>query len=137
MALVARPARWSMVTVVVACVLVLCALVVGSVQDAGASSGREADPVSTSALVQSGRELAAGRSVTSRTFRVAKGAYVTRVYGAAVHERRAGGGFGRLEPGLVRRGEGYGLDAGEVAVRFPAGLDAGAVRLSRGGAESG
>ncbi|MBJ7518338.1 MAG: DNRLRE domain-containing protein [Solirubrobacteraceae bacterium] len=110
--------------------VMLCTATSAAGQAANAS--RAVDPVSTSDLVSAGREVPADRSVTSRTFRVAKGAYVTRVYGAAVHERGSGGGMARVASDLTRRGDDFVFEADDVAVRLPAGLRDDAVRVSRG-----
>lgn len=126
-------ARWCPAAVLVVSFALVCCLVLADWGVAAtAPAGRDRDPVSTSDLVQGGRELAAERSVTSRTFRVAKGAYVTRVYGSAVHERRSGGAMGRLATGLERRGEAYALEGDGVSVRLPVRLRGGAVRVARG-----
>lgn len=117
-----------------AVVLALCAfvLVADAAPAASQQPGREADPVSTSELVQAGRELPSERSASSRTFRVAKGAYVTRIYGANVHEPVPGGAPQRLPTGLERDGTGYSFDTRSVSVRLPAALRGGTVRVSQG-----
>lgn len=106
---------------------------VGTAAGASGLEARAGGPVSTSDLVLGGREIAGERSATARTFRVARGAYVTRVYGSAVNARRSGGRFERLASRLESVSDGFRLHGQRVDVRLPRRLSDGTVRVAGSG----
>lgn len=107
--------------------LVVPVVVVGAQTD---PQGDRRQVASTSTLIAAGEELVSERTKTSQTFRVERGAFVTRVYGSPVNTGKAGGGLARVPSKLsaidgVLEFRGDGVDA-----RLPERLSASAVKVS-------
>lgn len=85
---------------------------------------------STSSLVAAGEELVGERTKNSQTFRVERGAFVTRVYGSPVNTGQAGGDLARVPSKLAKVGGVLEFRGDGVDARLPERLGSAAVKVS-------
>lgn len=117
----------------------LAALVVPVVV-VGAQSELQGDRrqvASTSSLIEGGEELVGERTKTSQTFRVERGAFVTRVYGSPVNTRKTGGDLARVPSKLTDVGGVLEFSGDGVDARLPERLSSAAVKVSSAGGTIG
>lgn len=92
---------------------------------------------STSSLVAGGEELVGERTKTSQTFRTARGAFVTRVYGSAINTPQAGGELARSQTELSASSSVLRFRGDELDAQLPQRLSAGSVKVTSDGGSIG